>query len=77
MIDAEIEVFLFGRMRQRARADNIPDSVWRRWHVDVADAESRERIDHRVNHCRGRADGPYLAAALHAHGRVYARRTMR
>src|SRR5262249_62377364 len=48
--------------------------VARQRHVDVPDAERRQRIDHRVDERRGAADIGALADALRAHQMVRARR---
>ena len=48
------------------RGDRRPHPLGRAGHVDVADAEVDERVDHRVLHRRGGADRPRLADALGA-----------
>src|SRR5262245_14534542 len=44
----------------------LPDALGPQRHVDVADLERVERVDHRVHHRRRRADGRRLADALGA-----------
>ena len=48
------------------RSDRAPHPLGRRRHLDVAHAEIRERIHHRVRDRRHRADAAGLAAALDA-----------
>ena len=67
-------VELAGSSTSSSACDRFPDALGRRRHVDVGDAERRERVDDRVHHRRGRGDRARLADALDAHRVRRARR---
>src|SRR5580700_6045925 len=46
------------------RLDRPPDLLRLKWHIQVADAERAERVEHCVDHARCRTDRARLANAL-------------
>src|SRR5690348_18255415 len=46
--------------------NRLPDALWRQRHVDMLDAQRRERIHHRVDNRLTGGDGAGLADALDA-----------
>ena len=57
-----------GRVPARASSIGAPHALGAQRHVEVADAQVAERVDDRVLHRRGAADGGRLADALRAEG---------
>src|SRR5256885_2594159 len=57
------------------RADRFPDATGGERHVEVADAERRQRIHHGIGHRGSRGDGSRLAGSLDAE-RVHRRRRL-
>ncbi len=57
--------FLGLRERQLLpRLQRFPDAARRQGHIEMAQAIRRQRIDHRIHHGRGRADGGGFANAF-------------
>ena len=54
-------------MRAAAFGDRLPQSFWRRWHIDMADpVRAPQRIHDCVHHGRARADRPRLTGPFDA-----------